>query len=85
VKLEPKPALKATLGLVLFVGIIWLIIILPEWLIAATLLPLSLGALWWLLYVAFRELERLHAKTIEAREAAHDARRVMDQLKQEKK
>jgi hypothetical protein len=85
VKLEPKPAIQATLVLVLWGGLIWLIIILPLWVVAATLLPLSLGALWWLLYVAFRELERLHAKTIEAREAAHDARREMDQIKQEKK
>ncbi len=84
-KLEPKPAIQATLCFVLFVGIIGLIIILPSWVVAATLLPLSLGALWWLLYVAFRELERLHAKTIEAREAANDARREIDQLKQEKK
>jgi hypothetical protein len=83
-RIEPDPAIKATLYLTLLVGLIVLEIILPSWVIAAIILPLSLGALWWLFYIAFRDLERLHAKTIEAREAApREARREMDQLKQE--
>jgi hypothetical protein len=84
-RLEPKPALQATLCLVLLGGLIALIVILPSWVVAALILPLSLGALWWLFYVAFRELERLHKVTIEAREAAREAQRELDQLKQEKK
>jgi hypothetical protein len=84
-RLEPKPALQATLYLVLLAVVIALEIILPGWVIATIILPLALGVLWWLLYIAFRELERLHAKTLEAREATREAQREADQLKQEKK
>jgi hypothetical protein len=49
VKLEPKPAIQATLVLVLWGGLIWLIIIFPE-----VFLPVMVGALWYLLYTIFK-------------------------------
>jgi hypothetical protein len=58
VKLEPKPALKATLYLLFWVGVIWLIIILPEPVIAAVFLPVLVGMLWYLLYTIFRDQDR---------------------------
>jgi hypothetical protein len=57
-KLEPKPVLQATFYVALLVGLFVLIIILPQWVIAAVVLPLLLGIVWWLLYTAFRELHR---------------------------
>jgi hypothetical protein len=57
-KLEPKPVLQATFYVALLVGPFVLIIILPQWVIAAVVLPLLLGIVWWLLYTAFRELHR---------------------------
>jgi hypothetical protein len=54
VKLEAKPAIQATLCLVLLVGLMVLLLILPDWVFVAVMLPLSLGFLWWLLYIAFR-------------------------------
>jgi hypothetical protein len=58
-KLEPKPALQATLYLMLLLGLIVLIIALPSWAVAALVLPIVLGCLWWLLYTMLRELHRL--------------------------
>jgi hypothetical protein len=58
-KLELKPALQATLCLALLVGLIVLIAFLPLWALAAVMLPLLLGILWWLLYTSFRQLHRL--------------------------
>jgi hypothetical protein len=61
-KLEPKPAIQATLVLVLWGGLIWLIIILPKQVIvavfAAVFLPVVVGALWWLMYTIFRDRDR---------------------------
>jgi hypothetical protein len=61
-KLEPKPALKATLYLVLFGGLVALEIILPAWVVATTLLPLSIGVLWYLLYAFFKDRDRLQKR-----------------------
>lgn len=44
-RLEPKPALQATLYVALLVGLIVLIILLPSWVVAALVLPLLLGSL----------------------------------------
>jgi hypothetical protein len=52
-RIEPKPAIKATLALMLLVGFMVVLIILPDWAVFAVVLPLALGFLWWLLYVAF--------------------------------
>jgi hypothetical protein len=58
-KLEPKPAIKATLCLVLGGGLIWLIIVLPKPVVftvfAAVYLPVLVGAVWWLMYTLFRD------------------------------
>ena len=48
-KLEPKPVLQATFYVALLVGLFVLIIILPQWVIAAVVLPLPLGFVWGLL------------------------------------
>jgi hypothetical protein len=58
-RLEPKPALKATLYLALWVGLIVLIVLLPSWVVAAVMIPAVLGMLWWLMYTTFRDRDRL--------------------------
>jgi hypothetical protein len=58
-KLEPKPAIQATLYLGLWGGLIVLIILLPLWVVAAVMLPVLLGMLWWLMYTSFRDRDRL--------------------------
>lgn len=54
-KLESKPALQATLLLVLVMGVIAVMALLPWW----VNLPISIGVLWGLFYIALRELHRL--------------------------
>ena len=49
-RLEPKPAIQATLYLVLLVGYIVSLAYIPPWVVAAVMLPIWLGALWWLIY-----------------------------------
>lgn len=58
-KLEPGPAIKATLYLVLLVGLICLVNILPPRVVAAVMIPVLLGMLWWLMYTSFRDRDRL--------------------------
>jgi hypothetical protein len=70
-KLKPKLALQATLYLALLVGLIVLIVRMPDWAFAAVMLPLALGWLWFLIY---RSLEMQEA----ARKAALETRREAD-------
>jgi hypothetical protein len=53
-RLEPKPALQATLYVALLVGLTVLIVFLLSRVIAALVLPILLGGLWWLIYTALK-------------------------------
>jgi hypothetical protein len=70
---------------VLFVGLLVLIALMPDWAFAVLMLPLALGWLWFLIY----RLLEMREKAREAREvsqkAALEARREADQLKQERR
>lgn len=53
-RLEPEPALKATLYLAFLVGLIVSVALLPLRVLAAVWLVAALGSCWWLLYIGFR-------------------------------
>lgn len=55
-KIEPKPAVQATLYLVAFIV---LLVLLPWKVLAPLLLLYLLGMLWWLMYTSFRDQDRL--------------------------
>lgn len=84
-KLEPKLAFQATLYLALLVGLIVLIIRMPDWAFAAVMLPLSLGWLWFLIYSSLKMQKAARATRETAQKAASEAQREVDRLKQEKK
>jgi hypothetical protein len=71
--LEPKPALEATLYIVLLMGVVVLVILLPEWVVAAVMLPILLGMLWWLMYTSFRDRDRLKKELELHRLKSHEA------------
>jgi hypothetical protein len=61
-KIELKPAIEATLYLVLIVGFMALVIFSPKRVLAALFalfLSLWLGSLWWFLYAIARDRARL--------------------------
>jgi hypothetical protein len=63
-KLEPKPALQATLYLALMVAAVVVVIRMPEWVLTCVFpvvfFPLCLGALWYLMYASLRDRDRLN-------------------------
>jgi hypothetical protein len=62
-KLEPKPALQATLYLALMGGAVVGVVLMPEWVLTrvfpVVFLPICIGALWYLMYASLRDRDRL--------------------------